>query len=501
MIRPALLLSALPFLLTPLALSQDAKDDAAAAAASETPDEPLVRRQDSVTIGGEKITYESVAGRMTLREENGDPLAHVFHVAYLRRPETDATERPVTFAFNGGPGSSSVWLHMGAFGPRRVDMGEEGFDLSQPYRLVENEHSLLDLTDLVFIDPVTTGYSRAADGVDDKIFHGQQEDVRAVGRFIRQWLTQNRRWKSPIYISGESYGTTRAAALADHLQGAYGIYPRGLVLVSAILNFQTARFDVGNDLPHALFLPTYTATAWFHGKLEPELQESLEATLDEVEDFALGEYSTALMKGARLGAAEKRTIAEKLARYTGLTPEYVESTNLRIHISRFCKELRRGERITVGRLDSRYTGVDRDAAGEGYEFDPSYAAIEGPYSTLMNAYARENLGYESDLPYEILTGRVRPWSYANVENQYLNVGEDLRHAMSVNPNLRVYVANGLYDLATPYFATHYTFDHLFLEPEARARVSMGHFPSGHMMYVQRASLAKLKADVAAFLAK
>ncbi|MEM6567877.1 MAG: peptidase S10 [Planctomycetota bacterium] len=478
--------------------AQEGAGDAFVADAA-TEDEALSLGGGAVSIRGERIAYRSATGRLTLREEDGTPRAHVFHVTYRRTNGADAQERPVTFVFNGGPGSSSVWLHMGAFGPKRVDLGEEGFDLSQPYGLVDNEHSILDVTDLVFIDPVTTGYSRAAEGVDDSEFHGQIEDVESVGEFVRLWLTQNERWRSPVYIAGESYGTTRAAALADHLQSRYGIYPRGLVLVSAILNFGTARFDVGNDLPHVLFLPTYTATAWFHGQLDGALQRDLDATLAEVEAFAIGDYATALMKGARLPSDERRAIAERLARYTGLSVEYVESTNLRIHIGRFCKELRRDERTTVGRLDSRYAGVDRDAAGERYEFDPSYAAIEGPYSTLLNSYVREDLGYENDIPYEILTGRVRPWSYANVENQYLNVGEDLRHAMAVNPNLRVYVANGLYDLATPYFATRYTFDHLFLEPEDRGRVTMGDYRSGHMMYVQRASLEKLGADVRAFV--
>ncbi|MEM9802672.1 MAG: peptidase S10 [Planctomycetota bacterium] len=479
------------FVLAVPALSQEE------APLAQVPDEDLARRSSSVTIDGVDVAYESVAGRMTLREEDGTPRAHVFHVAYLRQDVEDPASRPVTFAFNGGPGSSSVWLHLGTFGPRRVDLGEEGFDLTQPYRLVDNGHSLLDITDLVFIDPVTTGFSRAADGVDDAEFHGQVEDVESVGAFVRLWLTRNDRWASPVYIAGESYGTTRAAALANHLQSSYGIYPRGLVLVSAILNFQTARFDVGNDLPYVLFLPTYTATAWFHGRLGEDMAD-LDATLREVEEFALGEYASALMQGAKLAPDRRRAVAERVARYTGLSPEYVERTNLRVHIGRFCKELRRDERVTVGRLDSRYTGTDRDAAGERYEFDPSYAAIEGPYSTLLNAYVRGELGYRNDIPYEILTGRVQPWSYANVENRYLNVGEDLRRAMTTNPNLRVYVANGVYDLATPYFATHYTFDHLFLEPADRDRVTMGHFRSGHMMYVQRASLEALKDDVAQF---
>ncbi|MHC4262478.1 MAG: S10 family peptidase [Planctomycetota bacterium] len=475
----------------PVLVTDDDADD-------EVLDE-IVDGSGKIGIDGVAVPYDFEAGRLVLRDEDGTPRAHMFHVAYTRSDVSEPTERPVMFCFNGGPGSSSVWLHLGLYGPRRVDLGEEGFDLSQPYDLVDNAHSVLDVADLVFIDPVTTGYSRAADGVDDSDFHGQQQDVESVGQFIHLWLTRNGRWASPVYISGESYGTTRAAALALHLQDRYGVYPRGLVLVSAILNFQTARFDVGNDLPYVLFLPTYAATAWFHGKLDAELSANPEATLAEVEEFALGDYATALMHGDRLSDENRAEVAARLARYTGLDQEYIESTNLRIHIGRFCKELRRDERITVGRLDSRYTGVDRDAAGERYEFDPSMAAIDGPYSTLLNHYVRNELGFESDLPYEILTGRVHPWDYSNVENQYLNVAEDLRRAMTSNPNLRVHVANGYYDLATPYFATHYTFDHMFLEPADRERITMGHFQSGHMMYVQRQSLFDLRTQLLGFL--
>jgi carboxypeptidase C (cathepsin A) len=478
----------------------------AGAPAQEAPLEDASREPDAsvsasgeLTVEGARVPYSVQAGRMQLATEEGEPRAHVFHVAYLRDDVEDRVARPVTFCFNGGPGSSSVWLHLGLFGPRRVDLGPEGFDLAQPYRLVDNPWSILDRTDLVFIDPVTTGFSRAAEGVDDADFHGQRQDVESVGEAIHRWLSRNDRWASPVYLAGESYGTTRAAALALHLQDRYGVYPRGLVLVSSILNFQTARFDVGNDLPFVLFLPTYTATAFYHGRLDAELSRDLSAALREAEEFALGDYASALMLGDRLDEAQREAVARRLARLTGLTPEYVQRTNLRINISRFCKELRRDDRTTVGRLDSRYTGTDRDAAGERYEFDPSMAAIDGPYSTLLNDYLRRELGYESDLPYEVLTGRVQPWDYSNVQNEYLNVGEDLRRAMTANPNLRVHVANGYYDLATPYFATHYTFDHLFLEPTDRERVSMSHHEAGHMMYVKRDCLAELRSELVEFI--
>jgi carboxypeptidase C (cathepsin A) len=276
------------------------------------------------------------------------------------------------------------------------------------------------------------------------------------------------------------------------------MYLNGIVLISAILNFQTARFDRGNDLPYVLFLPTYAATAWYHGRLAADLQADLERTLAEVEAFAAGEYTLALMRGDALPAADVERIAAKLARYTGLSADYVKRTNLRIGIQRFCKELRRDEDRTVGRLDSRFTGTDYDAAGDRPDFDPSMAAIQGPFTATLNHYVRAELGFQSDLPYEILTGRVHPWSYAEAENRYVNVADDLREAMTENPALRVYVANGRYDLATPYFATEYTFDHLALDPELRGNVSMGDFPAGHLMYIHLPSLAKLRGELAAF---
>jgi carboxypeptidase C (cathepsin A) len=470
----------------------------AAAEAGELRDRSSVTAH-TARIGGASVPYDATAGTLVLRTEEGVAKAELFYVAYVRSDVgDDRSARPLTFCFNGGPGSSSVWLHLGLYGPRRVALDPDGFAPPPPYRLVDNEESLLDVTDLVFIDPVTTGYSRPAKGEDPDQFHGLSEDAEWVAEFIRLYVTRNARWESPKYLSGESYGTTRAARLARVLQGKHGMYLNGIVLISAILNFQTARFDRGNDLPYVLFLPTYAATAWYHGRLAADLQADLERTLAEVEAFAAGEYTLALMRGDALPAADVERIAAKLARYTGLSADYVKRTNLRIGIQRFCKELRRDEDRTVGRLDSRFTGTDYDAAGDRPDFDPSMAAIQGPFTATLNHYVRAELGFQSDLPYEILTGRVHPWSYAEAENRYVNVADDLREAMTENPALRVYVANGRYDLATPYFATEYTFDHLALDPELRGNVSMGDFPAGHMMYIHLPSLAKLRGELAAF---
>ena len=468
----------------------------------------------SVTINGREFRYTATTGTMILKEEIDEsgnendgqeiekPKAAIFFTAYTLDANSGGEHRktrPLTFSFNGGPGSSSVWLHMGLLGPRRVKMSDEGEMLPPPFELVDNEFSLLDLTDLVFIDPVTTGYSRTIPGESPKQYHDFTKDIQSVGDFVRLYTSRYQRWVSPKFLIGESYGTTRAAGLAGYLQERHGMYLNGIMLISSILNFQTARFVPGNDMPYILFLPTYAATAWYHGRLDAELQKNLRDTLDEVEAFALGEYTTALMKGDALPGGEKEKIVQKLARYTGLTPEYIEQTNMRVEIMRFTKGLQRDERRTTGRLDTRFKGIDRDAAGEGWEFDPSLTAITGPYTATLNDYVRSELEFESDLPYEILTSRVQPWSYDQHQNQYVNVAENLRKAMSINRYLKVFVGNGYYDLATPYFATLYTFDHMDLDESLRDNISMGFYEAGHMMYIHLPSLEKLRGDLAEFV--
>lgn len=489
----ALVLAALT--LAPLSAEEAKKDE-------KKPEAPVDREsvtQHAVTIGGQRIEYTAKAGTLVLENEAGEPQASIFYIAYIKKGVPDTAQRPLTFSFNGGPGSASVWLHLGTLGPRRVVMDDEGHALPPPYRLEDNAHSLLDVSDLVFIDPVSTGYSRPAPGKEEKEFHGLDEDIQAVGQFVRRWVSRNQRWDSPKFLIGESYGTTRASALVDHLQQRHGMFFNGVMLVSSILNFGTARFDVGNDLPYPLFLPTYTATAWFHGKLPADLAGSLQTALDESREFALGDYWSALAKGDRLSDEERGKTAEKLARLTGLSKDFLERANLRPEISRFTKELLRTDGKTVGRLDSRFTGFDRDDAGERPEFDPSYAAIQGPYTGTLNAYVRGELGFESDLDYEILGGRIRRWSYDDFENRYVNVAENLRAAMVKNPSLRVHVANGYYDLATPFFATEYTFDHLGLPAGLAGNVSMSYYEAGHMMYIRKVELVRLKENLATFI--
>lgn len=458
-----------------------------------------------IRINGQEIAYTATAGTLILKEEDDEEneegevaKASIFYVAYTKDGVEDPQTRPLTFSFNGGPGSSSVWLHLGVLGPRRVVITDEGHQ-TPPGRLVDNEYSLLDKTDLVFIDPVSTGYSRAVPGEKPKQFHDVKKDIESVGEFIRLYSTRAKRWASPKFLIGESYGTTRAAGLSGYLLDRHGMHLNGIMLVSCALNFLTLRFNPGNDLPNILFLPTYAATAWYHKKLSDELQKDLSKTLAEVEEFTSRDYTLALMQGDLLAKEDKERIAQRLSAYTGLSTEYLHRTNLRIEIQRFIKELLREQRQTVGRLDSRFTGVDRDAAGEKSEFDPSYSIIQGPYTSSLNHYVRTELAFESDLPYEILTGRVQPWSYDEFQNQYVNVAETLRNAISKNPKMRVFVANGYYDLATPYYATKYTFAHLELDEGLQSNISMSFYEAGHMMYIHQPSLVKLKSDLSVFI--
>lgn len=477
------------------------------------PADQIVTSKHAVTIGDQRIGYTVHCGTMVLKEEGekkdkpgeseGERAkASVFFVAYLRddvAPE-DRAKRPITFSFNGGPGSSSVWLHMGVLGPRRVVMGDAGALLPPPYGLADNEHSILDQTDLVFIDPVGTGYSRAVTGEKNKEFHAFKKDIESVGDFIRLFCTRHLRWGSPKFLIGESYGTTRSAGLSGYLQERHGMFLNGIMLVSSVLNFQTLRFGVMNDLPHILFLPTFAATAWYHKKLEPALQKSLAKTVAEARAFAGGEYASALHAGSSLSEGERAKIAARVARLTGVSVDYVQRNALRLEIFRFTKELLRDQGKTVGRLDSRFTGYDRDSAGEHFEYDPSMSAIMGPYTAALYEYVRGELKFESDLTYDILSGKTfGNWSYSDFEGRYVDTSETLRKAMCENAALKVIVLNGYYDLATPFYATEYTFNHLNLPRELERNISMKYYEAGHMMYVHMPSLKQMKVDLAAFM--
>ncbi len=461
-------------------------------------DKDHVRRTATTHVGGQELAYDTVAGTLPLKSEDGKEKARIFFTAYFKSGVTDVAKRPITYIFNGGPGSSSVWLHLGCFGPKIVELDAEGNAGPPPSKIIENPSTLLDISDLVFIDPPTTGYSRTAPGENPQQFYGLDEDVDAVSEFIRLFTTFYKRWPSPKFLAGESYGTTRAAALSRQLQDRHGMYLNGVVLISAILDFHTVETDPGNDIAYLLQYPTCTATAFFHKKLAPDLGSDLDKILRDVEAKVLGPWTLALMKGDALPDADRRAVATEMGRYLGLSPDFVMQCNLRVSLDRFQAELLRDRRRTIGRLDSRFVGIDPDAAADSVRYDPSYANIQGVFSGALNDYVRRELGFESDLPYEILTGRVQPWNWGGARNRYVNVATRLRDAMTVNPFLHVFVAGGHYDFATPYFASWYVLDHLGLDPEQRGRLQRAEYPAGHMIYIQRSSLAKMKADLMEF---
>lgn len=477
---------------------------AAADARAEKPPEPPEPPPEREAVTEHRVKgfpYRATAATYHLKDEkDGKVKASLFHVSYVRTDAKAAGGRPVTFVFNGGPGSSSVWLHLGMFGPRRVVVGDSTTPPAPPYRAVENGETLLDDSDLVFIDPVTTGWSRAATTEEAKQFHGLQEDTESVAELIRLWLSRNGRWQSPKFLIGESYGTTRASSLAGHLADKHGVYLNGVALISAILLFQTARPDPGNDLPYVLFLPTYAATGWYHGTVDRKRWRSLRALTDEVEEFALGAYASLLLRESRASDAEREDVLRRLAAYTGLSDTFLREANLRIAPQRYFKELLRDRRRTVGRLDSRFLGIDRDAAGEGPEYDPAYAVIQGIFTAAVNHYLRVDLGFENDALYDVLTDKVRPWKWGdNGDGKYPEVVSALRLAMNRNRAMRVLVASGYYDFATPFAAAEWTLDHMDLEPELRGNVTTTRYEAGHMMYVHEPSIRQLRADVGSWM--
>ena len=486
-----------------LFFAPQASDDAEAqkTVSAETPakEEPPVQTEHSLKIGAKTLNYKVTTGMMPLRSETGETEANIFFIAYTLNNPPEGTKRPLMFSFNGGPGSASVWLHLGALGPKRVKMQDDGNLPAPPYELVDNPQTWLEQTDLVFIDPVGTGFSRAVKPDGGKKYWSVNGDIESIGEFIRLYLTRNERWTSPLFLVGESYGTTRAAGLSGHLFEK-GIALNGIVLVSSVLQFQTLEQERGNDVAYTLFFPTYTATAFYHKKLPSNLMQDLGKTLKEAEAFAENEYAPALAKGSRLASKERQNIIAKIARYTGLDPKFIDNNNLRIEQDKFCKELLRDNKKIVGRLDSRIIGTDGEHGAENTQFDPSMTAIRPPYTALLNQYVRTDLNYKTDLTYYILGGGIKtPWDF-NLRGQgYVDTSVSLRSAFQKNPYMKVFVASGYYDLATPYFATEYTLDHLGVEPEIRAGIQTHYYEAGHMMYIEVGSLAKLKNDVANFL--
>lgn len=458
--------------------------------------DPVVR-QHTMTVGGKTLEYTTTTGLMPIRGDKGELKAKLFYTDYTLNGVEDTGRRPLTFTYNGGPGSASVWLHMGGLAPKRVEMLPDGSMPKPPFKLVDNEYTWLEDTDLVFVDPVDTGYSRAVNDDAAKEVKDVQGDISSVGEFIRLYLARNARWTSPLFLCGESYGTFRSAGLAGYLVER-GVAFNGIILISSILNMQTARFTLGNDLPYQLFLPTYAATAWYHNRVPKDLKKkNIRAFLDEVEAWVEETYVPALSLGDRLPEKRREQVLDALVRYTGLRREYIDQSNLRINIHQFTKELARDEMRSVGRLDSRFKGMDKDGVSETPEFDPSLAAIRPPFTSVLNTYFRTELGYESDVEYHILRGL--DWNWGNAVKGYADTSDDLRAAFAKNPYMHLFVAWGYYDLATPYYATLYTLSHMNLDPQVKPNIRMEEYPTGHMVYIDYDAMVRLKDHVSSFI--
>ncbi len=459
-------------------------------------DETPVVTKHSVTVDGKPLNYTATVAEMPLKNAAGDTEAHIFYVAYTQDGVSDLSKRPLTFCFNGGPGSASMWVHMGGMGPRSPKLMANGSMPPPPYRMIDNQSTWLPESDLVFIDPVGTGYSRASSVEVARRMNGVQGDIQSVGEFIRMYLVRNSRELSPLFIAGESYGTFRAAGLAGYLVER-GIAFNGIVLIGTTLNLETI-WSRSDDLVYELEFPTYAADAWYHKKVAADLQrKDLKAFLKEAEAFAGGEYAAALMKGDQLPAAERKAMIDKIARYTGLDTAYIDESNLRFDVQHFTRQLLRNRHETIGRYDGRLTMASPLNVGETSEGDPSSSLITPPFTAVLTNYLSSELGYKTDM-YYYPSGGIQPWDYG-VQNGFGDTTSLLRNAMVKNPYMKVMVAAGYYDLATPYHAVEYTFSHMGLHPEMHKRIIWDYYQAGHMLYIDSDSHAKLKHDFAAFL--
>lgn len=458
-------------------------------------DETPVVTHHSITVNGKTINYTATAAQMPLKNASGETEAHIFYMAYTM-DGADPHKRPLTFSFNGGPGSASMWVHMGGFGPRSPRLMPNGGMAPPPYQIKDNQDTWLDQTDLVFIDPVGTGYSRARTVEIARRMNGVAGDIQSVGEFMRLYITRNNREISPLFIAGESYGTFRAAGLAGYLIER-GIAFNGIVLVGTTLNLETI-WSRSDDLVYQLELPTYCADAYYHKKVAADLQKKpLQPFLKEVEAFAMGEYANALAKGDELPAAERKAVIDKLVRYTGLEARYLDETNLRWDVSHFARQLLRNEHETIGRYDGRLAGPSSMNTGETSEYDPSSTLITPPFTAIFTDYLRTELNYKTDM-YYYPSGGIQPWDYG-VQNGFGDTTSLLRNAMVKNPYMKVMIAAGYFDLATPYYAVEYTFNHMGLSPEMHKNITWNFYQAGHMLYIDSDSHAKLKHDFSEFL--
>lgn len=457
-----------------------------------TEETPVVTKQQ-VMIGGKLRDVTVTTGRLPIKDQFGTIEAQIFFMAYTL-DGAEPGDRPLMFSFNGGPGSPSIWLHLGALGPKRIPMKNDGEQPEPPYALIENSATWLEFTDLVFIDPVGTGFSQAVDEATAEKFWSVSGDIESMSEFIRLYLSRNQRYSSPLYLVGESYGTTRAAGISKYLVER-GVAFNGVVLVSSAMSFLTLDFVQSSDLPHVLFLPTYAATAWYHGALGRGRTPNLSKFLKSVEKFAAGEYLQVLLKGDTASPVEMKRVATKLSKFTGLSVDYLLKRKLRIEIMGFCKELLRNKGLTVGRLDSRITGYDADQTTYGLEHDPAMSALFPPYVMAFSDYVSRELGYKTDLQYHVFYGITKPWKWDLPKDEPTDTSHALRDALLRNPYMKVFVASGYYDLATPYFATEYSLSHMGLPPNIRQNIVTFEYPAGHMMYTHEESLSRLQKEV------
>ncbi|MGH9711788.1 MAG: S10 family peptidase [Candidatus Acidiferrales bacterium] len=490
--------------------AKDAKPAEAKSAEAKPGPEAPPKEESSVTehtikLGGQTISYKATASTTLLKDEKGEPTASIYSTAYTKNDVKDFSQRPIAFIYNGGPGSSSIWLHMGAFGPRRVVTADAAATPPAPYKVVDNADCILDKADLVFIDPVGTGFSRAVGKAQNKDFWGVDQDVRSLAQFITTYISRNNRWNSPKFLMGESYGTFRSAALADYLQTHARVYVNGIVLISSVLDLRTLGFLTGDDMSYIFYLPSYAASAWYY-KVLRDRPENLEAFIAEARQYAAGDYAAALMKGSKLTDAEKSEVAKKLAHFTGLSEDYLTKANLRVNLAQFNAELERSRGLTIGRYDSRFSGPTYDLLTENAETDPSFSAVVGAFTAGFNSYVREELKYNPERNYETINGEIgRNWDWKHTASGQSffpgapNVEGDLIEAMIENPHLQVQVETGYFDMATPFFATEYTMDHLGLPEKLRGNIHIEYYTAGHMMYLHSDDLAKLKANVGGFI--
>jgi len=463
---------------------------------------PPIVTHHQVTVDGKALRYTATTGRLPIKRGDGRIDAEMFFVAYTLDGQEDS-RRPLTFCFNGGPGSASVWLHMGAVGPKQVVLEPNGFMPAAPYRITDNQSTLLDRSDLVFVDAIATGFSRAANTEMTKKFLGVQGDIEAFGEFIRLYMTRYDRWTSPLFILGESYGTTRAAGIAGYLAD-HGIAFNGITLLSTAMDFGTLEWTKNNDVPYVLLLPSFTMIAAYHKRLAPDLMQDLAKTRQEVEHWASTDYMLALAKGDGLSPEERQKIIDQYARYTGLDRKLVDNADLRINVAEFTHNLLLDQKLRVGRLDGRFTGVDPEGLLDTRFYDPTSSAILPPYTSVFNNYVRTELGYKVDVPYKVFAWdepSFQKWEWGDAEKGFPNTAPGLRAALVKNPYLKVLVMEGYYDLATPYYAANYTVDHLDLGPNFRKNISFATYEAGHMVYIDNGSHQKMKKDLVEFMGK